>query len=44
MSLHIDPSIAKVSLAWPATKGVTSLQTSPAAISLAFLPAAVTVA
>jgi hypothetical protein len=41
--LHIDPSIAKVSLTWPATKGLTSLQTSRGAISLAFLPAAATV-
>jgi hypothetical protein len=40
--LDIDPSIAKVSLAWPATKGLTRLQTSRVAISLAFLPAAAT--
>jgi hypothetical protein len=41
--LHIDLSIAKVSLAWPASKRLTSLQTSRAAIFLAFLPAAATV-
>jgi hypothetical protein len=36
-------SIAKVSLAWSATRGLTTSQTSHAAISLAFLPAAATV-